>query len=38
MKKEETKPRNRRNLSKTLKRIEKNSEILRNYTKKEPEF
>ncbi len=31
MKKEETKPRNRRNLSKTLKRIKKNSEILRTY-------
>ena len=31
MKKEETKPRNRRNLSKTLKIIEKNSEILRKY-------
>lgn len=31
MKKEETKPRNRKNLSKTLKRIEKNSEILRKY-------
>lgn len=31
MKKEETKPRNRRNLSKTLKRIKKNSEILRRH-------
>jgi hypothetical protein len=31
MKKEETKPRNRRNLSKTLKRIKKNFEILTKY-------
>jgi hypothetical protein len=31
MKKEETKPRNRRNLSKTLKRIKKNSELLVKY-------
>jgi hypothetical protein len=31
MKKEETKPRNKRNLSKVLKRIKKNVEIIRKY-------
>lgn len=33
MKKEETKPRNRRNLSKFLKMLKKNSELLEQYKK-----